>query len=90
MFMKNGTEVVTYCALFHTLPVKNSSMFTLFALQNSNICLDGIQPVGCNCFCSTELVVLVGNIHEIDVIKSRILYSCHPTQSHDVISEPSF
>lgn len=65
MCMKNGREVATYCGLFLSCSVKNCSMFTLYALLNSNICLDGIQPVCCNCLYRTELVVLVHNIHEM-------------------------
>ena len=49
MCMKNGWEVATYCGLFLSLTVKNCSMFTLYALLNSNICLDGIEPGLCNC-----------------------------------------
>lgn len=62
--MKNGEEVWTYCELFLSHSVKNCSMFTLYALLNSNICLDGIQPVCRNCLYRTELVLLVHNIHE--------------------------
>lgn len=50
--------------LFLSCSLLNCSLFTLCALLNSNICLDGIQPVCCNCLYRTEPVVLVHNIHE--------------------------
>lgn len=62
---KNGKAVVTYCGLFLSHSVINCSVFTLHALLNSNICLDGIQPVCCNCLYRTELAMLVDNIHEM-------------------------
>lgn len=69
--MKNGREVATYCELFLSHSVINCSMFTLYALLNSNICLDGIQLVCCNCLYRTDLVVLVHNIHETVSLKSH-------------------
>lgn len=65
MCFKYGNKVWTYCGLFLSHSVINCSMFTLYALLNSNICLDGTQPVFCNCFYSTELVLLAYNIHEL-------------------------
>lgn len=55
---------MTYCGLFLAHSVINCSLFMLYALLNSNICLDGIQPVSYNCLYRTELVGLVPNIHE--------------------------
>lgn len=72
MCMINGKEVADILWLFLSHSVMNCSTFTLYALLNSNICLDGIQPVCCNCLYKTELVVLVHNIHE----------TCHKKSQH--------
>lgn len=60
----NSKDILTYCGLFLAHSVINCSEFMLYALLNSNICLDGIQPVCYNCLYRTELVWLVPNIHE--------------------------
>lgn len=45
--------------LFLSHSVINCSTFTLYALLNSNICLDGIQPVSCNCLHRTALIFII-------------------------------
>lgn len=79
----------TYRRLFLSHSLIDCPIFTLCALLNSNSCLDGIQPVSCNCLYRTQLVVLVYYIHEMVSRKVKIdLISSH-TQLHGVISEPS-
>lgn len=61
MSVRHGEEVATCCG---PASVINCSVFTLHALLNSNICLDGIQPVCCNCLYRIELAEPLYDIHE--------------------------
>lgn len=62
--MRNGEVLTAYWGLFWSCPVINCSVFTLHALLNSNICLDGILPVCCDCLRRTALAVIVQDIYE--------------------------
>lgn len=92
--IKDGQHIVGYS---RSRPLIDCSLFTLHAPLNTNICLDGIQPVCCDCLLQdgvsgSQFIIFMRRCHKKKKKESHNIFRFHvaPTQLHDVICDVSF